>query len=81
MKNEKREKLCKIRSVKKAKILISRTKMAAKEILCECEETMDSMNKVICAGAYAVADRVKWKTEERVEKEMNWEEKCHYLMN
>lgn len=61
MKNEKREKLCKIRSVKKAKILISRTKMAAKEILCECEETMESMNKVICAGAYAVAEKVNGK--------------------
>ena len=61
MKNEKREKLCKIRSVIKAKILISRTKLAAKEILCECEETMESMNKVICAGAYAVAEKVNGK--------------------
>ena len=46
MKIEEREKLCKIRWNKKAKILINRAKIATKEILCECEETLEIMNKL-----------------------------------
>ena len=51
MKIEEREKLYKIRSDKKAKILINRAKIATKEILCECEETIENMNEVIYVGA------------------------------
>ena len=46
MKIEEREKLCKIRSNEKAKILINRDKIATKEILCEREETLATMNEV-----------------------------------
>ena len=39
MRVEEREKLCKIRSDKRAKMLINRAKISTKEILRECEET------------------------------------------
>ena len=42
MKIEETEKLCKIRSDKKAKILINRAKIATKQILCQCEETLET---------------------------------------
>ena len=54
MKTEERKKLCKIRSDKKTKILINRAKMATKEILCRSEETLQTINEVIYAGAYVV---------------------------
>ena len=52
MKNEK--KFCKIVSDKKAKILINKAKIATKEILRECEATLETMNEVVDAGAYFV---------------------------
>ena len=52
MKNEK--KFCKIISDKKAKILINKAKIATKEILRECEETLETMNEVVDAGVYFV---------------------------
>ena len=85
MKIEERENLCKIRSDKKVKILINRTKIATKEILCECEEALETINKVTYAGAYVVTEkinqnpkkftnrRVKTKSclKEKTEKEIN----------
>ena len=52
------ENLCKIRSDKKVKILINRTKIATKEILCECEEALETINKVTYAGAYVVTEKI-----------------------
>ena len=96
MKIEETEKLCKNRLDKKAKILINRAKLATKEILCECEETLETMNEVIYTGAYVLTEKLngkpkkfksrrvntkpRWK--ERIEKAiMNSEKKCQYLMN
>ena len=38
---EERERLCKIRPSKRTRILINRAKIATKEILRECEETLE----------------------------------------
>ena len=54
MKTEERKKLCKIRSDKKTKILINRAIIATKEILCRREETLETINEIIYAGAYVV---------------------------
>ena len=56
MKIEEREKLCQVKSKKEAKILINRVKIATKEILCAYEETLETMNEVIYAGAYVVTE-------------------------
>ena len=75
MKIEERENLCKIRSDKKVKILINRTKIATKEILCECEEALETINKVTYAGAYVVTEKInqnpKSCLKEKTEKEIN----------
>ena len=54
MRVEEREKLCKITSDNRARILINRAKIATKEILRKFKETLENMNKVIYAGAYVV---------------------------
>ena len=76
MKIEGREKLCKIRSDKKAKILINRPKIAIQEILCEYEETLETMNEVIYARAYVITEKLKRKpkkfTNRRVNKKPCW---------
>ena len=61
MKIEETEKLCLIRSDKKVKILINRAKLATKEILCKCEETLETMKntKSLCFDG-----NTKWKTKE-----------------
>ena len=59
---EDRQKLCKIRSDKKARKLIDRAKKAAEEIMNEYEETLVTTNEVIYAGAYVIIEKLKWKT-------------------
>ena len=54
MRVEEREKLCKITSDNRARILINRAKIATKEILRKFKETLENMNEVIYAGAYVV---------------------------
>ena len=61
MKIEEKEKLCKIRLDKKAKILTNRANIATKEILCECEETLEIMIEVLCAGSYVVTEKLNGK--------------------
>ena len=56
MRAEEREKLCKIRSEKRTRILINRAKIVTKEILRGSEETLENINEVIYAGAYVVTD-------------------------
>ena len=79
MKIEERETLCKIRSNKKTKILINRAKTATEEILCECKETLETMNEVIYAGAYVVTEKLNGKpkkfTKRRVNTKHRWKEK------
>ena len=40
---------------------MNRMKIATKEILCECEETLETMNEVIYAGAYVVTEKLNGK--------------------
>ena len=79
MKVEEREKLCKIRSDKRAKILINRTKIATKEILRECKETLENINEVIYAGGYVVTEKLNGKqkmyTSRRTNEKARWKEK------
>ena len=56
MKIKERENLSKFTSDKKEKILINRAKIATKEILWECEETLETMNEVIYAEAFVVKE-------------------------
>ena len=85
MRVEEREKLCKIRSDKRARILINRTKIATKEILPECEETLENINEVIYAGAYVVTEKLIGKpkkyTNRRTNKKTCWKEKIEKEIN
>ena len=58
---EDRQKLCKIRSAKKAQKLIDKAKKAVKEILNECEETLVTTKEVIYAGAYVITEKINGK--------------------
>ena len=58
---EDRQKLCKIRSDKKARKLIDKAKKAAKEVMNECEETLVTTNEVIYAGAYLITEKLNVK--------------------
>ena len=58
---EDRQKLWKIRSDKKVRKLIDRTKKAAKEVMNECEETLVTTNEVIYSGAYVVTEKLNGK--------------------
>ena len=58
---EDRERLCKIRSDKRARKLIGRVKKTAKEIMNECEETVFTSNEVIYAGAYVITEKLNGK--------------------
>ena len=79
MRVEEREKLSKIRSGKRASILINRAKIATKEILRESEETLENINEVIYAGAYVVTEKLNGKpkkyTNRRTNKNPHWKEK------
>ena len=79
MRVEEREQLCKIRSDKRARILLNRARIATKEILRECEES-ENINEVIYAGAYVVTEKLNGKpkkytnrrtNKEKTEKEIN----------
>ena len=59
--NKDRQKLCKIRSDKKARKLTDRAKKAAKEIMNECEETLVTTNEVIYAVAYVITEKLNGK--------------------
>ena len=78
IKIEETEKLCKIRSDKKVKILIYRTKIATKEILCEYEEVLETMNEDIYERSYVVKEKPNGKskkfTNRRVNKKPRWKE-------
>ena len=56
MKIEEREKLSKFTLDKKAKILINRVKIATKEILCACEEILETIKEIIYAGGCVVTE-------------------------
>ena len=85
IKIEETEKLCKIRSDKKVKILIYRTKIATKEILCEYEEVLETMNEDIYERSYVVKEKPNRKskkfTNRRVNKKPRWKEKLDKEIN
>ena len=85
IKIEETEKLCKIRSDKKVKILIYRTKIATKEILCEYEEVLETMNEDIYERSYVVKEKPNGKskkfTNRRVNKKARWKEKLDKEIN
>ena len=85
IKIEEPEKLCKIRSDKKVKILIYRTKIATKEILCEYEEVLETMNEDIYERSYVVKEKPNGKskkfTNRRVNKKPRWKEKLDKEIN
>ena len=85
IKIEETEKLCKIRSDKKVKILIYRTKIATKEILCEYEEVLETMNEDIYERSYVVKEKPNGKskkfTNRRVNKKPRWKEKLDKEIN
>ena len=60
------------------KISINRGKIATKEILCGCDKTLQTMNEVIYAGAYVMAEKLNEKpkklTNRRVNKNSGWKE-------
>ena len=68
---EGREKLCKIRSGKRARILINRAKIVTKEILRECEETLENINEVIYAGVYVVTEKLNGKPKKYTSRRTN----------
>ena len=71
MRVEEREKLCKIRSDKRATILINRAKIATKEILCEYEETLQNIDEVIYAGVYVVTEKLNGKPKKYANRRTN----------
>ena len=76
MRVEQREKLCKIGSGKRARILINRAKIATKEILPECEETLENINEVIYAGAYVVTEKLNGKPKKYTNRRTNKKTCC-----
>ena len=58
---------------------MNRGKIAAKEIQCECEETLETMNEVIYVGAYVVTEKLNGKpkkfTSRRVNTKPRWKER------
>ena len=71
---EDRQKLCKIRSDKKAR-KVKKAKKAAKEIMNECEETLVTTNEVIYAGAYVVNGKPENYNNRRKHKQTVWKTK------
>ena len=71
MKFEERKKLCKIRLDKKAKTLLNRVKIETTEIHCECEETLETINEVIYAGAYVVTEKLNGKPKKFTNRRVN----------
>ena len=78
MKLENLENLCKIRSNTKTKILINREKIARNGILCEYEETLETMKEVIYAEGFVVTKKLNGKpkkfTSRRVNTKPRWKE-------
>ena len=66
-----REKLCKIRLDKRATVLINRAKIATKEILRQCEETLGNINEVIYTEVYAVAEKLNGKPKKYTNRRRN----------
>ena len=85
MRVEEREKLCKIRSDERVRILINRAKIATKEILRKCEETLENICEVIYTGAYVVTEKLNGKPKEytnrRTNKKSRWKEKIEKEIN
>ena len=52
-----RQKLCKIRSDKKAQKLLDGAKKASQEIMNQCEEILVTTNGVIYAGTYVITEK------------------------
>ena len=52
-----RQKLCKIRSDKKAQKLLDGAKKASQEIMNQCEEILVTKNGVIYAGTYVITEK------------------------
>ena len=79
MKFEKVEKLCKITWNTNTKILINRAKIARNGILCEYEETLETLAEVIYAGGFVVTEKLNGKpkkfTNRRVNAKPRWEKK------
>ena len=67
------------------KILIYRTKIATKEILCEYEEVLETMNEDIYERSYVVKEKPNGKskkfTNRRVNKKPRWKEKLDKEIN
>ena len=76
MRVEEREKLCKIRSDKSARILINRAKIATKEILRGFEETLENINEVIYAGTYVVTEKLNGKPKKYTKRRANKKPRC-----
>ena len=78
MRVEEREKLCEVRSDKRAKILINRAKIATKEILRECEETLENINEVVTEK---LNGKPKKYTNRKTNKKPRWKEKIEKEIN
>ena len=81
---EDRQKLCKMRSDKKARNIIDRAK-AVKEIMNECEETLVTTNEVIHAEAYVTTEKLNVKPKNynnsRKNKQLLWKTKIEKEIN
>ena len=66
-------------------ILINRAKIGTKEILRECEETLENIKEVIYAGAYVVTEKLNRKPKKyrnrRTNKKSRWKEKIEKEIN
>ena len=82
---EKKKNFVKSDWTKKTKILINRAKIATKEILCECEETLEAMNEFIYTRAYVVTEKLNGKpkkfTSRRVNTKPRWKERVEKEIN
>ena len=56
---------------KRIKIVINRAKIATKEILCECEETLETMKEVIYARGYSMTEKLNEKSKKITETKRN----------
>ena len=56
---------------KRVKIVINRAKIATKEILCECEETLETMKEVIYARCYSMTEKLNEKSKKITETKRN----------
>ena len=56
---------------KRVKIVINRAKIATKEILYECEETLETMKEVIYARGYSMTEKLNEKSKKITETKRN----------